>query len=247
MEPQLKPWVLVTGGSRGIGRGLVEALSSQYRVVFTYKGRADLAEDMSSKICAAGGDVHAFKCDGADTAQVKAFAEASCSLFGAPLAVINNAGITRDVLLYSMTDEDWNGVIHTNLDSAFLMSRAFLPAMMAERRGVILHMASVTAVKGNSGQVNYAATKAAMIGMAKSMSLELARFNIRVNAIAPGLIATEMAEQIPEKERKELQKGIPLRRMGTVQEIAELARYLISDPAAYITGQTIVIDGGLSA
>lgn len=246
MEPQFKPWVLVTGGSRGIGRGLVEALSNQFRVVFTYKGSSDLAEELVSHIYTSGGDAHAFKCDGTDSQQVKTFAAGCISQFGAPLAIINNAGITRDALLYSMSDEDWKGVISTNLDSAFLMSRAFLPSMMEERVGTVLLMASVTAIKGNAGQVNYAATKAAMVGMAKSMALELARFKIRVNVIAPGLIGTEMAEQIPEKERKELQKGIPLRRMGTVQEIAELARYLISDHAAYITGQTIVIDGGLS-
>lgn len=246
MEPQFKPWVLVTGGSRGIGRGIVEALSNQYRVIFTYKGSNELAEEVVGRIYTAGGDAHAFKCDGTDPQQVRSFAAGCITQFGAPLAVINNAGITRDALLYSMTDDEWKGVLSTNLDSAFLMSRAFLPAMMEERRGAILHMASVTAIKGNAGQVNYAATKAAMIGMAKSMALELARFKIRVNVIAPGLIGTEMAEQIPEKERKELQRGIPLRRMGTVQEIAELARYLISDHAAYITGQTIVIDGGLS-
>lgn len=247
MNKQIKPWVLVTGGSRGIGRGIVESLADQYLIVFTYKCNAEKAEDVVADVEAAGGEAHAFQCDGTDSENIKVFTEQCIARFGPPHAIINNSGITRDALLYSMNDNDWHSVLSANLDSAFLISRAFLPAMMGERHGTILLMSSVTAVKGNPGQVNYAATKAAMIGMAKSMALELARFKIRVNVIAPGLVATEMAKAIPEKARKELQESIPLRRMASVQEVAELVRYLISDHAAYITGQAIVIDGGLSA
>lgn len=247
MQHTKKDWVLVTGGSRGIGRGLVGALAKDYHVVFTYLSKKDIAEAFVAQIRDTGGQADAFQCNGRDPEQVKALAENCLQAFGSPYAVINNAGITRDALVVSMTDEAWRDVLSVNLDACFYMSRAFLPAMMGERRGVILLMSSVTAFKGNAGQVNYAATKGAMVGMARSMALEVARFKIRVNAIAPGLIATEMTENIPEKARNELQASIPLRRMGAVSEVVELARYLLSKPAAYITGQTIVIDGGLCA
>jgi len=194
-----------------------------------------------------GGEVVSFQCDGSDQLQVQQLAEQCLQRFGAPYAIINNAGITRDNLVISMPSDAWKSVLTTNLDAAFYVTQAFLSSMMGERQGVILFMSSVTAFKGNPGQVNYAATKAAMTGMTRSLAVEVARFNLRVNAIAPGLIETEMAEKIPDKERQKLERGIPLRRMGKVVEVYALVRYLLSEDAAYLTGQTIVIDGGLSA
>lgn len=247
MDQQNKPWVLVTGGSRGIGKGIVLSLLGDYRVIFTYKNNSGQAEQVEAQARHEGGVAIGLKCDGVDQAQVRQLAESCIQQFGAPYAVINNAGITQDSLLLSMPLQSWQSVISTNLDATFHMTQAFLPAMLGEKRGVILLMSSVTAIKGNPGQVNYAATKSALTGMARSLALEIARFKIRVNAIAPGLIETEMAGNIPDKERQLLEKRIPLRRMGTVAEVSGLVRYLLSDSAAYITGQTLVIDGGLSA
>lgn len=247
MEPQNKSWVLVTGGTRGIGKGIVLSLLPEYHVIFTYKRNSEQAEQVEAQARLEGGMAIGLKCDGVDQSQVRKMAEKCIEQFGAPYAVINNAGITQDSLLLSMSTLSWQNVIATNLDSTFYMTQAFLPAMLAEKRGVILFMSSVTALKGNPGQVNYAATKSALTGMARSLALEVARFKVRVNAIAPGLIETEMADNVPEKERQQLEKSIPLRRMGKVSEVSGLVRYLLSDSAAYITGQTLVIDGGLSA
>lgn len=247
MAQTQKPWALVTGGSRGIGRGIVTTLANDHRIVFTYRSRHEEAAAVVEQVRSAGGEAHAWCCDGSDPAQVRSLAEGCLEKFGPPAAVINNAGITRDSLFMSMPAQAWREVLATNLDATFLVTQAFLPAMLGERRGAIVLMSSVTALKGNAGQANYAATKAAMTGMARTLALEVARFKVRVNAVAPGLIETEMAEAIPERQQRELAGGIPLRRMGRVDEVAKLVRYLVSDDAAYITGQTLVIDGGLSA
>ncbi|AXE28502.1 3-oxoacyl-ACP reductase [Chromobacterium phragmitis] len=243
----MQPWVLVTGGSRGIGKGLVLELAKDYRVVFTYKSNAEQARAVEEAVLRMGGEAYAVQCDGSDPEAAKRLATQCLERFGAPHAVINNAGVTRDGLMMSMPLASWRDVISANLDAVFHVTQAFLPAMCGEKRGAVLLMSSVTAVKGNMGQANYAATKAAMAGLARTLALETARFKIRVNAIAPGLIDTDMADGIPEKARQQLEKNIPLRRLGTVGEVAGLARYLLSDAAAYITGQTIVMDGGLSS
>jgi 3-oxoacyl-[acyl-carrier protein] reductase len=146
-----------------------------------------------------------------------------------------------------MSGAQWTDVVNANLNASFYVTRAFVHAMVEQGDGVILQMSSVSGFKGNIGQTNYSATKAAMIGMTRSLALELARFNVRVNAIAPGFIATEMTQEIPEAKLKALGAGIPLRRFGTVREVASLATYLASSDAAYITGQTFVVDGGLTA
>jgi len=247
MEKQIKPWVLVTGGSRGIGKCLVQNMSKKYCVVFTYKSQREKAEQIENEVRADGGDVISFQCDGSDQTQVNKIVEQCLNRFGTPYAIINNAGITRDSLITSMQKDDWQNVMATNLDATFYITQAFLPSMLTERNGVVIFMSSVTAFKGNPGQVNYAATKAAMTGITRSLALEVARFNLRVNAIAPGLIETEMSERIPDKERQKMERRIPLRRMGSVFEIYALVNYLLSKEAAYLTGQTIVIDGGLTA
>jgi len=244
---QAKRLVVVTGGSRGIGRAIVTDLAlAGYNVVFSYASSGQQADELASELAEVGGMVTAYRCDGRDVVAVQDWAAAVIARHGAPYAVINNAGVVRDSLLVNMSDEQWHSVIGNNIDSAFHVTRAFIKPMLAQGDGVVLQLSSVSAFKGNTGQVSYAATKAALIGMTRSLALEVARFNLRVNAIAPGYIATEMINAMPEVQRKAIVRGVPLRRMGEPREVAALARFLLSDDAAYITGQTYVIDGGLS-
>jgi 3-oxoacyl-[acyl-carrier protein] reductase len=241
-------WILVTGGSRGIGRAIVEHLARmQYLVVFTYQKSAELAVALEAAVRDAGGKAYGYCCNGSDEAEVKAFVQEMVASRGAPQALVLNAGVSRDALLMQMPTEQWDEVIDTNLRSIFLTARGFLPGMLENRDGVILLMSSVTALKGNAGQTNYAATKAAMLGIARSLAQEVSRFNVRVNAIAPGFIATDMLGAFSDQQLAQIRKQVPLRRLGSVEEVAALAGFLVSPEAGYITGQAFVIDGGLSA
>lgn len=241
-------WVLVTGGSRGIGRGLVTALAARgYTVAFTYQSSAEAAARLEEEVAGAGGTARGFACDGRDPVAVERACARMVEGFGDPHGLVNNMGITGDQLLFNLDVGRYRDVISTNLDSAVYFSKCIAPAMASSRRGKILHMSSVTGLKGNKGQVGYAATKAAMIGITRTMAVELARFKITVNAIAPGFIATEMVEGIDPSVRKSITDGIPLKRLGEVREVAALAGFLLSPDADYITGQTFVIDGGLTA
>jgi 3-oxoacyl-[acyl-carrier protein] reductase len=241
-------WILVTGGSRGIGRSIVEHLAQLgYPVVFTYQHAKGAADALEAAVAASGGRATGFCCDGSSEVEVKALAARLLPERGAPGALVLNAGIARDTLLMQMSTEQWDQVIDTNLRSIFLAAREYLPGMMENRDGTILLMSSVTALKGNVGQTNYAATKAAMLGIARSLALEVSRFNIRVNAIAPGFIETDMLGSFSEQQLAQIRKLVPLHRLGSAQEVAALVGFLISAGAAYITGQTFVVDGGLSA
>ncbi len=243
-----KKWVLVTGGTRGIGKGLVEAFCrDNYDVVFTFQNSRDIAEQLEKAIGNANGTAIGYCCDGADETAVKSFAHEILTQRGAPYAIVNNVGIARDTLLMQMSTEQWINVIDVNLNSAYFSIRVFIDSMLEQGEGVILQMSSVSGLKGNLGQTNYSASKSALIGMTRSLAIELGRFNIRVNAIAPGYIATEMLTDIPLKKAKAIKDSIPLRRLGSVREVASLAVYLASQDSAYITGQTFVIDGGLTA
>lgn len=238
----------MTGGTRGIGRGIVECLAKAgFLVAFTYVRSIEEAQELEKWARTEGLTVRGYQCDGADAQGVDFLMKELIAEYGVPLALVNNAGITADALLYNMSVEQWDKVVDVNLRSAFLFSKAVLPSMMETRNGVILNMSSITANKGNVGQCNYAATKAALVGMTRTLALEVARFNIRVNSILPGLVDTEMISAIPADERKSLQRSIPLRRLCTVAEIGELVKFLISDAASYMTGQQFGIDGGLSA
>ncbi|MEZ5840421.1 MAG: 3-oxoacyl-ACP reductase FabG [Hyphomicrobiales bacterium] len=239
-------WVFVTGGSRGIGRVLVERFARSGRpVVFTYLSSREAAEALAAAL-SSDAPVEAVQCDGRDFAAMSALAGGLVDRHGAPGTVVNNAGITRDALMLQMTPEQWGEVIEGNLTSAFNATRAFLPAMIEAGGGTILQLSSVSGVKGNPGQANYSATKAGLIGFTRSLALEVARFNIRVNAIAPGLIETEMTQDLPAQELRALTRSIPMRRIGKAEEVAALAAFLAGEEAGYITGQTFVIDGGLS-
>ncbi len=246
-EVQNKPWILVTGGSRGIGKAIVKMLAShQWQVIFTYNSSSDAALSLESEVERSGGAAKGFKCDGSDFSQVEKLCRDLQQYYGNPAGLINNMGITADELIYNLDIETYQKVINTNLNSSVYFSKCLVPMMSENGYGKIIQMSSVTAFKGNKGQIGYAATKAAMLGITKSLSLEVARFNITVNAVAPGFIATEMVDQIPEKTRKNIKKEIPLKRMGEVDEVASLVRFLVSKEADYITGQTFVIDGGLT-
>lgn len=240
-------WALVTGGARGIGQGLVREFAfAGYEVVFTYKSSVDSAHELESSMAAQGLRVSGHACDSTDEDAVQAFADRVLAERGAPHAIVNNAGITRDALMMRMSAEDWRAVIDTNLNSAFFITRAFTPSMIENGAGVVLQISSVAAFKGIAGQTNYCATKAALAAMTRSLALELGRFNLRVNAIAPGYIATDMFEKIPEAQRKSIRNSIPLRRIGTVEDVSSLALFLLGPTASYITGQTFVVDGGLT-
>ena len=240
-------WVLVTGGSRGIGRGVVEHLcGAGLPVVFTYKSSVAAARELELRMREVDRPCFGVHCDGSDGADVERAMSDLIGRLGAPYALVNNMGITRDALLVSMRPDEWSSVLETNLSSAFYFARRVCSEMITRRSGVILQMSSVSGLKGVPGQTNYAATKAGMIGFTRSLALELGRFGIRVNAIAPGYIQTEMLDELAPAPLKAINKQIPIRRLGTIADVANLVEFLISDKASYITGQTIVVDGGLS-
>jgi 3-oxoacyl-[acyl-carrier protein] reductase len=232
---------LVTGGGRGIGKAIAGALArcgARVAVVDINKANADA---VAGEI----GDARGFLCDVTVTQNVTALVEAVEKEFGSCDILVNNAGITRDNLMLRMKDEDWDAVISTNLRSAFIATRAASRGMMKRRWGRIVNMASVVGMMGNKGQVNYAASKAGLIGLTKSVAKELASRNILCNAIAPGFIETEMTAAMSPEARTALQGMIPLERLGNPADIASAVAFLASDLASYITGQVLVVDGGL--
>ncbi|MES9853291.1 MAG: SDR family NAD(P)-dependent oxidoreductase [Candidatus Thiodiazotropha sp. L084R] len=189
-------WIFVTGGSRGIGAGIVRRLThAGYNVAFSYLSSQTMADALANECNREGVWCEAYPCDMSDGDQVRELSETLCKNHGAPMGVVNNAGITRDSLIFMMGQDNWQDVIHSNLNAAYYTIHAFTPKMAENGDGCIINMSSVTAFKGNPGQSNYAATKAALIGMTKSLAMELGRFNVRINAVAPGLIETEMIER----------------------------------------------------
>lgn len=238
---------LVTGASRGIGAAIALRLAGEgARVAVNYAGRADAAADVVARIQAAGGEAFALQCDISDAETCTALVTSAAERLGSLDILVNNAGITRDGLLVRMSDEDWNAVIDTNLSGAFYATRAAAKIMMKARTGSIINIASVVGIMGNAGQVNYSAAKAGLIGMTKSVARELASRGVRANAVAPGFIATDMTEAMPEAAREHVQKMIALGRLGTADDIAATVAFLASDDASYITGQVIAVDGGMT-
>lgn len=247
MNESEKKWVLVTGGSRGIGRAIVEKLvHAGYDVAFTYKSSTAEARRLADESSAGGRVCRALQCDGSDPESVRKVAEGLLAEHGAPFALVNNMGVMQDSSILSVEPTQLEAALRTNVESMFSFTRALSQAMMSRGDGVILQMSSVSGVKGSAGQSVYSTTKAAMLGFTRSLALELARFNIRVNAVAPGYIETDMVAQMSSAAREKTQRQIPLKRLGTPQEVAGLVEFLLSPAAAYITGQTLLIDGGLS-
>ena len=236
--------VIVTGSSRGIGYSIAEAfagLNADVMMTGTSESVFKACEALKEK----GFSVEAFAGDISNADNVQALINKTVETFGGIDVLVNNAGITRDNLLIRMNEEDWDSVINTNLKGTFLCTRAAVRLMMKKRCGSIINVASIVGLMGNAGQANYSATKAGIIGFTKSVAREFASRGIRCNAIAPGFIETDMTNKLPEEIKENYLKNIPLGRFGTPSDVADLAVFLASDMAKYITGQVINVDGGL--
>lgn len=238
---------VVTGASRGIGREIARQMAAEGAVVIiNYCGSEAKARELTEEIVACGGQAEALQCDVSDFAQSGAFLDSVIKKYGRLDILVNNAGITRDGLLMKLSEEEFDAVIATNLKGAFNCMRHVSRQMIRQRSGRIINLASVVGLIGNAGQVNYAASKAGVIGMTKAAARELASRGITVNAIAPGFIETEMTAVLPDAVKEEMKKQIPLKTFGETRDIADMAVYLASDKARYITGQVISIDGGMA-
>lgn len=237
---------LVTGAGRGIGKAVALTLAESGAKVAVLSRTESNAQEAAHAIEQAGGQAIAFGGDVADTATVESVIDQTLKHWERLDIVVNNAGITRDTLLLRMKDEDWDAVLQTNLKGAFLCSRAALKPMMRQRWGRIVNISSVVGLTGNVGQANYAASKAALIAFTKTVALEMGSRNITCNAVAPGLIETDMTQALSEQVREYALQRIPLGRFGNPEEIAYGVLFLCSEFASYITGQVFVIDGGLT-
>jgi len=241
------PVVLITGASRGIGKAIALRLARDgARIGINFRSNASAAEATAEDVSRLGGEPLLLPGDVSVPVSVASTFETLLGHWGRVDVLINNAGIVRDTLVLRMSDDDWDAVIQTNLRSAFLCTRAALRTMLRQRSGRIVNVASISGIRGNAGQSNYAASKAALVGLTKSVAREVASRGITVNAVAPGLIETDITTNMPEKARDALVGQIPLGRMGTTDEVADVVSFLASDQASYITGQVIVVDGGLA-
>lgn len=237
---------LVTGASRGIGRAVAVALASAgAKVAVNYAGNDAAAEETKAAIEAAGGTAILVKADIADSEAVEMMVADTVAAFGQIDILVNNAGITRDGLLMRMKNEDFDAVINTNLKGVYYTTKAVTKLMMKKRYGRIINMASVVGLTGNAGQANYSAAKAGVIGFSKTVAKELASRGITCNMVAPGLIATDMTKDLPEKAKEAMMTSIPLGRAGQPEDVAQAVLFLASDNASYITGQVINVDGGM--
>ncbi|CAN5458012.1 3-oxoacyl-[acyl-carrier-protein] reductase [soil metagenome] len=237
---------LVTGGSRGIGRAIALRLATQGAdVAFTYRGNAAAAEETRAAVEALGRTAVAIQGDVADRASADVVVKAVLEAFGKVDILVNNAGITRDDLIMRMSDEDWRDVLETNLFGAFWMTKAVTRPMLKARSGRIVNMTSVSGQAGQTGQANYSAAKAGLIGLTKATARELASRGITANAVAPGFVLTELTQDLPAELQAQITERTPLGRFGTTDEIANAVAFLVSDEAAYITGQVLAVDGGL--
>lgn len=239
---------LITGGSKGIGKAIVEKFyESGARVAFTYNSNQESAEGI---ISALGNDTSRIKCYKLDVKNYNEIEQLIPQIeedMGEIYGLVNNAGITKDGAFFRMQPEDWKDVIDTNLNGVFNMTKAFGNKAIRRGEGKIINISSVSGLKGSQGQANYASSKAAIISLTKTLAREFASFGVQVNAVAPGFIATEMVDAMPEPAKKKINSMVPMKRMGESEEVAEAVEFLASPSSSYITGHTLVIDGGLTA
>lgn len=238
---------VVTGGSRGLGRAVcLELAAGGANVVLCYAGNEKAANETVAACETLGAKALAVRCDVADSGEVKALMDTAVQAFGRIDILVNNAGITRDGLLMMMKEDDFDAVIDTNLKGAFLCMKAVARQMMKQRYGRIVNLSSVVGLRGNAGQVNYAASKAGIIGMTKSLAKELASRGVTVNTVAPGFMETDMTAAMPEAAKTATLAAIPMGRMGTAADVAKAVAFLVSEEAGYITGQVLAVDGGMA-
>lgn len=238
---------LVTGASRGIGRQIALDLAREGAIVaINYQNSADAAQSLVEEIAALGGEAQAWQADVSKLDQAVALVDNVLEKWGHLDILVNNAGITRDTLLLRMKEEDWDRVLEVNLKGYFNCCKAAVRSMTRARQGRIINISSVVGIRGNAGQVNYAAAKAGVIGLTKSLAREVGSRSITVNAVAPGFITTDMTKDLPEDIRAEMLKSIALGRLGDAEDVAGLVVFLAGPKAAYITGQVIAVDGGMS-
>jgi 3-oxoacyl-[acyl-carrier protein] reductase len=236
---------LVTGASRGIGRAIAMALGAEQATVIGTATSQAGADGISGAFAENGINGTGMLLDVSDAESIANCLKQVNEAYGAPDILVNNAGITRDNLLMMMKDDQWNDIINTNLSSVFRMSKAVVRAMMKKRNGRIINISSVVGATGNAGQTNYAAAKAGLVGFSKSLAREIGSRNITVNTVAPGFIDTDMTRELAEEQRSELSAQIPLGRLGSAEEVAAAVVFLASPAAAYITGETIHVNGGM--
>ena len=237
---------VITGGGRGVGAAAAYALAEARATVAFAARNEEQVVDVAAQLRQRGYEAFAFRCDVTDHHQVRDLALSASETMGKVDILINNAGLTRDNLLMRMKDEEFDEVIATNLKGAFNFTRAVTRSMMKKRDGVILNITSVVGLIGNAGQTNYAASKAGMIGMTKSVAKELGSRGVRCNALAPGFIRTDMTAELSEDQIESLQSLIPLGRLGETDDISGVVRFLVSPAARYITGQVVAVDGGMA-
>lgn len=238
--------VLITGASRGIGKAIAEAFAKNgANVAFTFLSSVEKGQALETELAQYGTKIKGYRSDASDYAAADQLVTDVVADFGGLDILINNAGVTKDTLLMRMSEEQWDDVLRINLKSVFNLTKAATKPMMRAKSGSIINITSVVGLMGNAGQANYSASKAGILGFTKSIAKELGSRNIRSNAIAPGFIETEMTGELNEEQLKEWTKSIPLKRAGQGRDIANACLFLASDSSAYITGQVLVVDGGM--